>query len=89
MQSSADKYQLNLAEIEINYLSSSIVSYSQEQVFRNETIRRSNVGFICGADINLKHMVLGARASWDFFRNTAANSTITPHYKNVCFLGTV
>jgi hypothetical protein len=72
-----------------NEFTTSFSSYSQEQVFRNETLRRSNAGFICGADINLKHMVLGARASWDFFRNTTDDSAITPRYKNVCFLGTV
>lgn len=72
-----------------NEFVTSFSSYSQEQIFRNENLRRGNVGFTCGADINLKHMVLGARASWDFFRNNGQTNASSPSYKNVCFLGTI
>lgn len=72
-----------------NEFTTSFSSFTQEQVFRNESLRRNNVGFICGADINLKHMFLSARASWDFFRNTNIDNAPTPRYKNVCFLGCI
>ncbi|HEY0030145.1 MAG TPA: porin family protein [Bacteroidia bacterium] len=64
-------------------------SYAQEQEFRNDNIRKNVFGVVGGMDINIKHIVLGARVGWDITNNNGDGTTSTPRYKNVWFQGTV
>lgn len=69
--------------------SSSPTSYDQEQEFKNDNIRKNTLCFVFGGDINLKHIVLGARAGWDVQNNTGDGTSTTPRYKNVWYQATV
>lgn len=69
--------------------SNTIVSYSQEQEFENDNIRKNILGFVAGLDINLKHVVLGARMGWDIQNNHGDGTSNTPQYKNAWFQGTI
>lgn len=68
---------------------SSSVSFSQEEEFNNDNIRNNIFGFVAGVDINLKHVVIGARYGWDIQDNHGDGSSSTPRYKNAWFQGTV
>lgn len=61
----------------------------QEKEFENDNIRKNMFCFTGGFDINLKHIVLGARAGWDVQSNNGDGSSSTPRYKNVWYQGTV
>lgn len=61
----------------------------QEIVFENEDLRKNTLGFIGGADITLKHIVLGARVGWDIQKNNTDGSSTTPRYKNVWYQATI
>lgn len=63
---------------------SSIISYSQEQEFEQDNIHKNILGFVVGADINIKHSVIGARVAWDIQNNRGDGSSDTPRYKNLC-----
>ncbi len=78
-------YLLNQKDV----FTSSAASYSQEQEFKNENFRKNVFGVVGGLDINLKHIVLGARVGWDLQNNNSDGSSSTPYYKNVFFQGTV
>lgn len=64
-------------------------SIAQETEFQNDNIRKNILCFTGGIDINLKHIVLGARAGWDIQKNNGNGTSITPRYKNVWYQGTV
>lgn len=64
-------------------------STAQEQEFKNDNIRKNTLSFIIGADINLNHIVLGARAGWDVQNNIGDGTSTTPRYKNVWYQATV
>ena len=68
---------------------SSSTSFAQSQEFNNDNLRRNILGFVFGVDVNLKHMVLGARAGYDLQKNNGDGTSSIPRYKNVCFLGTI
>lgn len=68
---------------------SSSFSYSHEQEFENDNIRKNIFGFVAGVDINLKHVVLGARMAWDLRDNRGDGSSSTPQYKNMLFQATI
>ncbi len=68
---------------------SSYSSFEQEQEFKNENIRKNIFSFVGGLDINIKHIVLGARVNWDVQSNNGDGTSTTPQYKNVWFQGTV
>jgi hypothetical protein len=57
-------------------------STEQENEFDNENIRKNTLGFVVGADIMLKHIVVSGRAGWDFQTNNGDGSSTTPRYKN-------
>ena len=61
----------------------------QEQDFENDNIRKNMFCFTGGIDINLKHIVLGARAGWDVQNNNGDGTSSTPRYKNVWYQGTI
>lgn len=64
-------------------------SYAQEQEFKNDNIRKNTLCFVIGADINLNHIVLGARAGWDVQNNIGDGTSTTPRYKNVWYQATI
>ncbi len=66
-----------------------IVSYEQEQEFKNDNIRKNIFGVVGGIDINLKHIILGARVAWDVQNNHGDGTMNTPRYKNVWVQGTI
>jgi len=61
----------------------------QEKEFQNDNVRKNIFCFTGGFDINLKHIVLGARAGWDVQNNNGDGSSTTPRYKNVWYQGTI
>jgi len=65
-----------------NVYSNGINSYAQEQEFKNDNIRKNTLGFVAGADINVKHVVISGRIGWDFLSNNGDGTTSTPRYKN-------
>lgn len=64
-------------------------SIEQEQEFENDNVRKNTLCFVGGADINLKHIVLSARAGWDVQNNNGDGSSTTPRYKNVWYQATI
>lgn len=58
-------------------------SVEQKQEFDNESLRKNTVCFTGGVDVNVRHLVVGARVGWDLFKNNGNNdSQTTPRYKN-------
>lgn len=68
---------------------SSFFSDSQEEEFDNDNIRKNIFGFVGGLDINIMHVVLGARVGWDIMDNHGDGSSSSPRYKNVWFQATL
>jgi hypothetical protein len=68
---------------------STAVSYDQEQQFKTDNVRKNIFGFAGGLDINLKHIVLGARVAWDVQNNNGDGTSATPRYKNVWYQATI
>ena len=61
----------------------------QETEFKNDNIRRNMLGFLGGVDINIDHLVIGARVGWDIVKNNGDGTTTTPRYKNMWYQATV
>jgi hypothetical protein len=61
----------------------------QEQVFKNNNIFKNTLCFICGIDINIFHLVLGARLGCDVTKNNGDGTTSIPAYKNFWCQGTL
>lgn len=57
-------------------------STAQEQEFDNDNIRKNTLGFVAGADIIVKHIVVSAKMGWDFQTNHGDGTSSTPRYKN-------
>jgi hypothetical protein len=68
---------------------SSLTSFSHEQEFKNDNIRKNILGFVTGIDLNLKHVVIGSRIGWDIIDNKGDGTSGTPRYKNVWLQGTI
>jgi hypothetical protein len=64
-------------------------SIEEHQDFRNDNIRKNILGLVTGFDINIRHLVLSGRASWDLRANRGDGSSYTPRYKNLLIQGTV
>lgn len=64
-------------------------SIEQQTEFVNDNIRKNMLCVTGGADINLKHIVLGVRAGWDIQNNNGDGTSNTPQYKNVWYQATV
>ena len=67
----------------------SSTSILQEQEFENDNIRKNILCLTGGADLTLKHIVLGARVGWDIQNNNGDGTSSTPRYKNVWYQATV
>ncbi len=65
------------------------VNTTQEEDFKNENLRKNIFGFLVGADINIKHLVLGARVGWDVSSNQGDGTSSTPRYKNTWIMTTI
>jgi len=65
--------------------------FTDEQVkeFENNNLRKNTLCFLGGADINLNHMVLGARVGWDLTNNNGDGTSTDPRYKNVWYQTTI
>lgn len=61
----------------------------QETVFENADQRKNTFGVLGGADITIKHLVLGVRVGWDIQANNSDNNAATPIYRNVWYQATV
>lgn len=57
----------------------------QEQEFDNDNVRKNILCFTGGADVNVEHFVLSARAGWDFQNNNGNGVSETPRYKNAWY----
>jgi len=57
-------------------------TFEQEQEFENDNIRKNTLGASVGLDINISHIVIGARAAWDLQENNGDGTSTTPRYKN-------
>ncbi len=64
-------------------------SIATQQAFKNDNIRKNILCFVIGGDINIKHIVLGARAGWDFQTNKGDGTSYTPRYKNAWLQATI
>jgi len=64
-------------------------SIEQQKEFVNDNIRKNMLCLTGGADINLKHVVLGVRAGWDVQNNNGDGTSNTPQYKNVWYQATI
>lgn len=85
-----------LAGPEFSYLlkqkdsfSNSVFTSEQEQEFNNDDIRRNTLSFILGGDVNIKAIVLSARAGWDIQNNNGDGTSETPRYKNLWYQLTI
>lgn len=81
--------QLSFLVNQKDEFTSSIVSYEVEQEFENDNIRKNILCFVGGVDINIKPIVISARAGFDFQDNKGDGTSTTPRYKNVWLQGTV
>jgi len=57
-------------------------STEQEQEFNNDNVRKNILGFVVGADVIYRHLVLSGRFGWDFQTNNGDGTSSTPSYKN-------
>jgi hypothetical protein len=69
--------------------SNSTITIDQEKEFDNENVRKNIMCFVGGVDINLKNIVLAARAGWDFQTNHGDGTSSTPRYKNSWLQATI
>lgn len=54
----------------------------QEKEFDNDNLRKNILAFTLGADLNIEHLVIGARVGWDLTNNNGDGTSSTPRYKN-------
>lgn len=59
-----------------------LATIEQENEFKNDNIRKNTLCAIGGIDINVKRLVIGARAGWDIQDNNGDGSSTNPRYKN-------
>jgi hypothetical protein len=64
-------------------------SFEHIQEFENDNIRKNIFGLAGGVDINLNHLVIGARAGWDLTTNNGDGTSQTPRYKNAWLQATL
>ena len=69
--------------------SNSFISQTQQQEFENDNLRRNVLSFAIGGDINIDHLVLGAKMCADVQRNNGDGSAAIPRYKNVWYQLTI
>lgn len=65
------------------------INIDQQEEFENENIRKNTLCITGGFDINLKNLVLSARAGWDITDNHGDGTSSTPRYKNMWTQATI
>jgi hypothetical protein len=65
------------------------LTIDQEQQFDNSNIRKNTLCFTGGFDINISHLVFGARAGWDIQNNNGDGTATNPRYKNIWYQATL
>ena len=63
--------------------SSSLVSYGQEQEFKQDNIRKNMLGAVVGLDFNIQNFVIGTRLGIDMLSNRGDGVHDTPRYRNI------
>jgi hypothetical protein len=58
-------------------------AFTIEQDFQNDNIRKNLLCLLAGLDVNVGHVVVGARIGVDMQKNNGDNTSSTPRYKNV------
>lgn len=81
--------QYSYLQIQKDVFGSATTSVDQETQFKNDNIRKNTLCLTGGADLNLDHVVVGARLGWDLFNNNGDGTSTTPRYKNVWYQGTI
>jgi hypothetical protein len=81
--------QYSYLQVQKDVFGSATTSVDQETQFKNDNIRKNTLCFTGGADLNLDHVVLGARLGWDLFNNNGDGTSTTPRYKNVWYQATI
>lgn len=61
----------------------------QQEAFENQNLRKNTLCFVGGIDLNIKRIVIGARAGWDLQNNDGDGNSSTPRYKNAWIQGTL
>lgn len=64
-------------------------SNSDTTDYNNDNIRKNIFGVVGGADVNISHLVLSARAGWDLQNNNGDGTNNNPRYKNAWYQFTV
>jgi hypothetical protein len=81
-----------MAGPQISYLIKQKNEYAdaaQEIEFDNSNIRKNTLSILGGMDLNLTHIVIGARAGWDIQNNNGDCTSTSPRYKNVWYQATL
>ena len=66
-----------------------INTIEQETEFSNDNIRKNTLCFTGGVDVNISHLVLGARIGWDLLNNNGNGTSETPRYKNMWYQASI
>lgn len=61
----------------------------QKSDFENKSVRKNTLGFVGGGEVNIDHLVIGARVGFDILNNNGDGTTTTPRYKNIVYQLTV
>jgi hypothetical protein len=65
------------------------ITSTQEHDFSNDNYRKNTLSILGGADVNIDHLILGARIGWDVEKNNGDGTSTTPRYKNMWYQATV
>ncbi|MEA5139113.1 porin family protein [Arcicella rigui] len=74
---------------EKNVFQNSLASVEQEEVFKNDNVRKNIMGFTGGLDLNFQSITLGLRANYDYQTNNGDGTSSTPRYKNAWYQATI
>ncbi len=56
---------------------------------KNDNIRKNTLSLSGGFDVNVRHLLLGLKGSWDLTNNNGNGTSYTPRYKNSCLQATI
>lgn len=74
---------------EKNVFQNSLASVQQEEVFKNDNVRKNIMGFTGGLDLNFQNITFGLRANYDYQTNNGDGTSTTPRYKNAWYQATI
>ncbi len=74
---------------EKNVFQNSLASVEQEEVFKNDNVRKNIMGFTGGLDLTFQSITLGLRANYDYQTNNGDGTSSTPRYKNAWYQATI